>query len=108
MRLVILESPYAGNIERNIVYAREALLDSLRRGEAPLASHLLYPQVLSDAVTDDRMLGIQAGLAWGLMADATVVYVDHGISYGMQMGIEHAQKEGRPIEHRRLYPTELP
>jgi len=103
MRLVIIESPYAGNIERNVGYARMALLDSLRRGEAPLASHLLYPQVLSDEVTEDRMLGIQAGLAWGRLAEATVVYIDFGISYGMQMGIERARKEERAIEYRRMW-----
>ena len=34
MRLVILESPYAGDIERNVAYARACLRDSLLRGEA--------------------------------------------------------------------------
>ena len=41
---VILESPYAGDIERNVKYARMAVRDSLSRGEAPIASHLLYTQ----------------------------------------------------------------
>src|SRR5690606_3550939 len=41
-RLVILESPYAGNIDLNIDYARAAVRDSLSRGESPIASHLLY------------------------------------------------------------------
>ena len=42
MRRVILESPYAGNVEENVAYARAAVRDSLLRGEAPIASHLLY------------------------------------------------------------------
>ena len=39
---MILESPYAGRVEENVAYARAAVRDSLLRGEAPIASHLLY------------------------------------------------------------------
>ena len=50
MRLVIVESPYAGDIEANVAYARACLGDCLSRGEAPFACHLLYtqPGVLRD------------------------------------------------------------
>lgn len=104
MRRVILESPFAGDVERNIAYARAALRDCLLRGEAPLASHLLYtqPGVLDDDAPDERALGIEAGLVWGQLAEATVVYADRGISKGMHQGIEHAQREGRPVETRFL------
>ena len=59
-RLVILESPYFADtedgVEQNVKYARQCLRDSLLRGEAPLASHLLYtqPGVLDDRVPDER------------------------------------------------------
>ena len=104
LRLVIVESPYAGNIERNELYARRCLADCFRRGEAPFASHLLYtqPGILDDGDPVERRLGITAGLAWGRVADATVVYTDHGISPGMKQGIERAKCEGRPIEYRNL------
>lgn len=104
MRLVIVESPYAGDVERNTRYARAALADCLRRGEAPFASHLLYtqPGVLDDDVPHDRAGGIAAGLAWGEKADATIVYMDLGISSGMRVGIERARRDGRVIEFRRL------
>jgi hypothetical protein len=102
MRLVILESPLRGDMPANLAYAKEALLDSLRRGESPMASHLLYPQVLDDAEPEERRLGIEAGLAWGLHADATVVYTDRGISSGMRRGINRALAEGRVIEYRSL------
>ncbi|MEK7414304.1 MAG: hypothetical protein AAB263_13395, partial [Planctomycetota bacterium] len=80
MRLVIVESPYAGDVERNVTYARAALADCLARGEAPIASHLLYtqPGVLDDLIPEQRTQGIQAGLAWARVADAAVFYVDHG------------------------------
>ena len=104
MRLVILESPYAGDIEANVAYARAALRDSLMRGEAPIASHLLYtqPGVLDDAIPSERQHGIDAGLAWRRVADATVVYVDRGVTNGMRYGIATAQTDGRPVEYRNL------
>lgn len=106
MRRVILESPYAGDIERNLTYARACLHDCLLRGEAPIASHLLYtqPGVLDDNKPGERQLGIEAGLVWGELAEATVVYTDYGISKGMRFGIEMAEKNGRPVEYRNLYP----
>lgn len=104
MRLVILESPYAGDIERNVEYARRCLRDSLLRGEAPIASHLLYtqPGVLRDEMPNERQHGIDAGLAWRAVAEASVVYTDLGVSTGMVYGIEAAKAAGLPIEYRRL------
>lgn len=104
MRLVILESPYAGAVERNVAYARAAVRDSLLRGEAPIASHLLYtqPGVLDDAIPSERQHGIDAGLAWRARADASVVYVDLGISRGMQFGMDAAAAAGIPVEIRSL------
>lgn len=108
MKLVIVESPFAGdNLKdraRNRAYARACLLDSLHRGEAPFASHLLYtqPGVLDDDFPPDRDLGILAGLAWADKADLTAVYTDLGISRGMNMGLNHARTCGRPIEARSL------
>src|ERR1700758_526067 len=104
MRLVIIESPYAGDISANVEYARACVRDSLSRGEAPIASHLLYtqPGVLRDDVPHERLWGIDAGLAWGAVAEATVVYTDHGISRGMEYGIAHAKAAGRPVEFRSL------
>ncbi len=104
MRLVIIESPFAGDVARNVEYARAAMRDCLLRGEAPYASHLLYPQpgVLNDDDPGERQHGIHAGLAWGKMADAVVVYTDLGISKGMEYGIEAHQKAGRLVELRSL------
>lgn len=104
MKRVILESPYAGEIEANVAYARLCVRDSLMRGEAPIASHLLYtqPGVLDDDAPDERQLGIDAGLAWRSVADGTVVYADRGISNGMQYGIDAARAAGIPVVFRFL------
>jgi hypothetical protein len=104
MKLVILESPFAGDVEANIKYARECVHDSLSRGEAPIASHLLYtqPGVLNDDNPKERQWGIDAGLAWKSVAHGSVVYTDLGISKGMEYGIAAATKAGIPIEYRKL------
>jgi hypothetical protein len=108
MERVIIESPFCGNsaeeVARNISYGRACLADSIRRNEAPFASHLLYtqPGVLDDATQSDRTMGIQLGLWWGALADKTVVYTDLGVSDGMRYGIEVAEQADRPIEFRSL------
>lgn len=103
-RLVIIESPYAGDVASNITYARECVRDSLLRGEAPIASHLLYTQdgILNDDLPNERAHGITAGLAWRIVADASVVYTDLGISRGMEYGIEAAKLSGKTIEYRSI------
>lgn len=81
----MVESPFAGDVERNVTYARRAMADCLQRGEAPFASHLLYtqPGVLDDNVPEERRLGIEAGYAWARGADAVAFYLDYGWSPGM-------------------------
>jgi hypothetical protein len=104
MNLVIIESPYAGNIAESERYARAALADSLQRGEAPYASHLLYtqPGVLDDTDPRERALGMEAGFAWGAVANLVAVYCDLGISKGMRAGIDRAEDAGVPVELRSL------
>lgn len=85
MKRVIIESPYAGDIEFNTLYARRCVRDSVLRGEAPIASHLLFtqPGILRDEVPEERKMGIEAGLAWGHVADFHAFYTDLGWSKGM-------------------------
>lgn len=104
MRRVIVESPFAGDVDANIAYARRCVRDSVLRGEAPIASHLLFtqPGILNDNVPAERQLGIDAGLAWRSVADATVVYTDRGISAGMKYGILAARDAGVLVEYRKI------
>jgi hypothetical protein len=104
MRRVCLESPFAGDIPANIAYAKRAVHDCLLRGEAPIASHLLFTQegVLDDDKPQERTLGIEAGLSWQQVADAVVVYTDRGISGGMELAIDRAKFYNIPVEYRSL------
>lgn len=103
-KLVVVESPFAGDEARNLTYVRRCMHDCFTQGEFPFASHALYtqPGVLNDAVAEERNLGIFAGLLWTLLADKTVVYTDHGITAGMKKGISFAERLGRKIEYRKV------
>ncbi len=105
---VYLESPYAANesatVEDHVRYAQRCAHDSLRRNEAPFISHLLYtqPGILDDLIPEERTAGIEAGFLWGRLADKTVMYLDYGISRGMQLGIDAAFESHRPVEFRKI------
>lgn len=103
----LVESPFAGDVARNVRYARLAYHDCLvHRHEAPFASHLNYTQegVLDDNVPEERMMGINAGLAIGALMERSAFYLDCGFSKGMRYGLDNALKAGRPIYFRRFDP----
>jgi len=112
VRRVIIESPFGKRTDgtaaspdemaENLRYARACMRDCFAKNEAPYGSHLLYPQIFDDAKPEERRAGMEAGFAWGDVADATVVYTDRGLTDGMREGIARALRAGRPIEHRRL------
>lgn len=126
MRLAIVESPFAGKGEtkrlrdiqtlRNTVYARACMHDSLERGEAPLASHLLYTQagILDDTKIEERIKGMEAGYEWmramandGRFAEdalkpVVAFYTDLGWSEGMNEALGRVQKLGLEMEERKL------
>lgn len=105
---VVIESPYSSQyssgISKNLAYLRAAMADCLRRGEAPYASHALYTQdgVLDDTKPEERKLGMEAGFLWGKCADKVAVYVNLGITPGMQAGIDRAKQNGIPVEYRTI------
>lgn len=99
---VILESPFAGDTATNLRYLHACMRDCLSRGEAPFASHGLYPAVLDDTVPEERQRGMAAGFAWIPVANKTVAYTDLGVSGGMRAGIDQATRWNVPIEYRQL------
>lgn len=102
--LVVIVSPYSGDVEANVAYARECMRESLKRGEEPYAQHLLLPQVLDDTVPGERSRGMEVGWAWMERADLVAVYVNKGISDGMMQDIQAASQMKKEIEFRELPP----
>jgi len=109
LKLVIIESPFAGDRQRNIEYAQKCMHDCLMRNEAPYASHLLYTQenVLDDDIPSERKLGIEAGFAWKHLPNVlTVFYTDLGWSSGMKLAAEYCVDNNLKFETRKLYAKE--
>ncbi len=100
---VILESPFAGNIQRNRLYARLAMnIAILEHDEAPLAFHTVYTQCLNDKDPAHRKLGIERSFPWYEVAEKIIYMVDRGISVGMKDGFIAAKKLGKEVEFRTL------
>lgn len=108
--MVIIESPFKGaydlNADEALDYTRRCCMDSMNRGEAPLASHLFYPisagGFLDDDVPEERDAGIWAGRQWLIAAQLVAVYADFGVTEGMQVGINRAQRKNVQVEFRSL------
>lgn len=115
---VMLESPYWSPRQeirdRNIIYLHRCMLDSFSRGEAPFASHWMYPTFLptepgeAEENVPNRELGIACRNAWSHHADTVVLYTDYGISNGMVAAIKDANAEGIPLEFRTIGLNEAP
>lgn len=103
-KFVIVESPFAGDIERNLRYVRACMRDCILKGEAPFASHALYtqPGVLNDDVPEEREIGMNLG--WHVMRHAkkSFIYTDLGWSSGMVRGFNAAMDQGVDVAIRRL------
>jgi hypothetical protein len=123
MRPVIVESPYSSStpisipevVARNELYLNACMRDALvNRKETPYASHGLYtrPGVLRDTTPEERKLGMEAGWRWlevmylagrgSEVKGLTAVYLDLGMSSGMERGIIKARALGIEVEERRL------
>lgn len=102
--LVIIESPYAGDVERNLKYARACMRDSIQCGERPLALHLLYPQegILDDKDPEERLMGIELGYEFWTPDCLVAFYMDLEMSRGMLKAFNRAKFFGFRWEKRFL------
>ena len=96
MKLIYVASPYAGDIKKNIDFAKRACRHVMSEGPPFFAPHLLYPQLLDDANPQERQAGLDMGLAILPRCDEVWCYGDH-ISLGMHFEIEEAGRLGIPV-----------
>lgn len=102
MTRIVIESPYAGDTENNVAFARAVCRWAVQRGYAPYASHLFFtqPGILDDNVLTERQTGIEAGLAWADAAEEAWMCLpvgDHLPSSGMQQAYERHRRAGRRV-----------
>lgn len=108
MRLVIIESPFRGDIDQNLLYAFACVRDSIIRGESPYASHLMLPGALNDSDPGERALGISCGYAWWRAASLIAFYTDLGWSEGMLEAFKKARTSPIKWEERSIASNQYP
>ncbi len=92
---VYVASAYAGDIAGNTARAVQYCRFAIEKGYLPIASHLLYPQVLSDAVPAERELGLLFGLA--LLATCQECWFFGELSPGMEQEMQEAKRLRKKI-----------
>ena len=95
-KLIYIASPYAGDIEQNVAFAKLACRYAMSQGHTPVAVHLLYPQMLQDSDPAERELGLRLGHRVLRACDELWACGDR-LSSGMRREIEEAKALGVPI-----------
>lgn len=101
-RLVVIESPYAGDVVGNLAYLNRCIRECALRGDSPYASHLMLTTALDDNEPDERALGIELGLAFRRAVDMRIFYINLGWSHGMLAAVSLYRRERLPYEVRRI------
>ena len=101
---VYICSPYAGDTEANVQRAIEHCRFAVAEGFMPVASHLLYPQILRDSDAVQRALGLAFGiqLLYGCMEVWVFADDDRGISAGMRQEIAIAKQRQMRVRYFTL------
>ena len=96
MKLIYVASPYAGDVEKNVEYAKRVCREIMEHGYAFVAPHLMYPAILDDDVPKERQTGIEMGLALLSRCDELWAF-GPVVSSGMQREIAEAERLRIPI-----------
>ncbi len=95
LQRIYVASPCRGDVAANTARACAICRELALAGAAPLAPHLVYPQLLNDADPAEREAGLRAGRVWLEVADAIHVYGP--VTAGMRREIQHAYELHIPI-----------
>lgn len=105
-KAVLIVSPFVqedpANASKMMRYAERATRDSLLKNEAPLATHVFYPSVISTKNPIERDTGLQSQLSWVKGCDVVAAYIDFGITPAMQVVLNQAILKSKRIEYRTI------
>mgnify|MGYP002643585968 FL=1 len=96
-RKIYVASRYAGDVDANVAAAVTYCRHVIDEGYMPVASHLLYPQILNDNNPEERELGLLFGLS--LLAVCDEVWVFGTVSPGVAQEIEEAKRLKKQIRY---------
>ena len=109
-KLAYICSPYrgsAGQIIKNIEYARELTKQALEMGFTPITPHLYLTQVLNDEIPSERKQGLEAGHVILQTCETMIIGTRYGVSEGMAAEIKAGKGKNKiliaEIPHREEY-----
>ncbi len=96
-RKIYVASRYAGDVDANVSAAVTYCRRVIDEGYMPVASHLLYPQILNDNIPEERELGLLFGLSLLRMCDEVWVFGE--VSQGVAQEIAEAKRLKKQIRY---------
>ena len=96
--IVYICSPFAGDLEKNVVAARTYSRFAVEQGYIPIAPRVLFPQFLDDSDPKERELGLFFGNAIMSKCSEVWVFGSH-ISSGMEAEIKRAKWKNYRLRH---------
>lgn len=96
-RKIYVASRYAGDVDANVSAAVTYCRRVIDEGYMPVASHLLYPQILNDNIPEERELGLLFGLSLLRLCDEVWVFGE--VSQGVAQEIEEAKRLKKQIRY---------
>ncbi len=97
---IYVVSPFAGDIDKNKEAAVRYCRYVIKKGAQPVASHLLYPQMLDDRNPNSREMGLMFGLSLLALCQEVWVFGEQETE-GMRAELAEATRLGKKI---RYYP----
>ncbi len=94
---IYVASKYAGDVEKNAADAIRYCRHVIGLGRIPVASHLLYPQMLDDGDPEERLLGTAFGFS--LIGYCEELWVFGEVSHGVKREIEEAERTGKKVRY---------
>lgn len=89
-------------------YARKVLRHAIFNNKVAVAPHLLYPQVLVDGIETERRTGLDLCKDLLRICDELCIYIDLGISPGMEEELKYAKWLDLPIVYYSIEHWHLP
>ena len=96
-RKIYVASRYAGDVDANVAAAITYCRRVIDEGYMPVASHLLYPQILNDNIPEERELGLMFGLT--LLRTCDEMWVFGSVTSGVAREIEEAKRLKKQIRY---------
>lgn len=99
MKIIYVCSPLRGDMNRNISRARSYCSYVKDQNCVPVAPHLLFTQFMNDNDPSDRNLAFKMNEELLHKCDELWVFSGYGISDGMKIEIDIAERDNIPIKY---------